>query len=395
MPGSPVDELFPAVDSEAIRLLPWRRFLRASTNWPYKRKKELQLSLLKALSHEFGLDAEDWKGFFSLPVVSKAEMRQLKPHNPELGVEYQTSGSSGTPFSFYRDKTLEAIDTALFERSWSMVGRTNQLVLRLVSGDPKWAYYDSLRNVRPMNYRTIDDSYITWVVKNRPFLIHGVAGAVRDLAERVIAKGLQHHLRGTVLYLMSEDTTSHREALKQYFGGIYMGYGTAECRTVASQCKYGTLHVNMETSIAESLGGELVVTNLHNKVMPFLRYRTGDKGEVVHGGKCRCGIESDAIEGLEGKAIDYYFETGMKRPTGWWLVSPISHQYGDLVSAWRIEVVPKQRLIRVYAVPKTPDVARFDEYLTWLEESTGFHTELVKAKELPDWRRRLLRVVLD
>jgi hypothetical protein len=389
------NELFAALDSQTLGLLPWRKFFRDSQRWPYRKKVDLQLDLLRALSVEFGLGIASWKDFQSLKVTAKSDLRGYAPHNRELAIEYQTSGSSGVPFSFYRDRSLEAIDTGIFERAWSMVGRKDQLVLRLVSGTPKWAYYDSLRNVVPMNYRTIDDSYVEWVVSKKPFLIHGVAGAIRDLSQRIIAAGKAKHLKGIRLYLMSEDTRTHREALLPYFSGIFMGYGTSECRTVASQCRYGTLHVNMETSVAESVDGELVVTNLHNKVMPFVRYRTGDKGEVVKGKRCKCGVVSDVIEGLEGKTIDYYFEEGMKRPTGWWLVSPISHDYGDLVQAWRIEVVPPRRLVRVYAVPKATDLDRFQTYLDWIEQNLGFRAELVKVKELPDWRRRLLKVVKE
>jgi len=149
----------------------------------------------------------------------------------------------------------------------------------------------------------------------------------------------------------------------------------------------------METSMAESIDGELYVSNLFNKVMPFLRYQTGDKGQVIADKDCPCGVISDSIEGIQGKVIDYYHEEGMKRPTGWWLVSPISHQYGDLVKAWRIEVVPGKKLIRVYVVPKSDKLEKFQSYLKWVEENTGFATELVMAGDLPDWRMKLLRVL--
>lgn len=385
-------EFFSLVDAP-FGIVPWREFLMQSQKWPYQKKRKFQLQLLRALSQEFKLGIEEWQDYYDRKPNDKTAIRTIEPHNPETATKHETSGSSGVPFVFYRDKALETIDAAVFERAWSWVGRSDELVLRLVSGSPKWAYLDYFRNIKPLNYRTIDATYVKWVVDNRPFLIHGVAGAVHDLAERIIDAGKKTILRNIVLYLMSEDTRSHREALKGYFRGIYMGYGNAECRTVASQCRFGTLHVNMETSIAESIDGELYVTNLHNKVLPFVRYKTGDKGEVVSEKKCRCGVISDAIEGIEGKVIDYYNGSGMKRPTGWWLVSPISHQYGDLVNAWRLEVSPSRQLIRVYVVPKTDKMDRFNEYLAWLEDNTGFKAEVIKTDVLPEWRRHLLRVV--
>jgi len=345
------------------------------------------------LAQEFGLRIDSWNDFNSLNPTSKDDLRNFTPNNPELAIVYQTSGSSGIPFSFYRDKSLEALDTAIFERAWSWVGRSNELVLRLVSGEPKWKYFDYFRNIVPMNYRTISDEYADWVIEKRPRIIHGVAGAIRDLTDRVLKRGGNDALKYAGVYLMSEDTSNHRKFLAQFYGGVFMGYGNAECRSVASQCRMGTLHVNMETSIAESFDGELYVTNLFNKVMPFLRYKTGDKGRIVERKACGCGITSDAIEGIEGKVIDYYFEHGMKRPTGWWLVSPISHQYGNLVKAWRLEVIPSAKTIRVYVVPKSNGMNGFQSYVDWVMENTGFKAELVIVSDLPDWRRRLLRVV--
>lgn len=385
-------DFFPLVDG-SFGLVPWRNFLFRAQKWPYSKKKRFQLYLLRGISQEFGLGIEGWDDYYAQKPKDKAVISSVEPHNPEAAVRHETSGSSGIPFAFYRDKSLEAIDAAVFERAWSWVGRTDELVLRLVSGPPKWAYYDYFRNIVPMNYRTIDEKYVRWVVEKKPYLIHGVAGAIHDLAERIINAGKGSVLKGIKLFLMSEDTRSHRQALEKYFRGIYMGYGIAECRTVASECSYGTLHVNMETSIAETINGELYVTNLHNKVLPFVRYKTGDKGEVIYGKKCRCGIVSDAIEGIEGKVIDYYSGGGLKQPTGWWLVSPISHKYGDLVSAWRLEVLPNRKLIQVYVVPKAESLDRFKEYLAWLKESTGFDAELVKVNTIPNWRRRLLRVL--
>jgi hypothetical protein len=373
--------------------LEWKKFFQTTQGWSYEKKKNLQLNLLGGLAQEFGLKIDSWDDFLSLKPTSKEDIRKLQPHNPETALIHQTSGSSGVPFAFHRDKSLESIDTAIFERAWSWVGRKDELVLRLVSGDPKWRYFDYFRNITPMNYRNIDDSYADWVIEKQPRIIHGVAGAIRDLTDRVLKRGGKKILKNISLYLMSEDTRNHRTFLSQYYQGVFMGYGNAECRTVASQCSMGTLHVNMETSIAESIDGELFVSNLFNKVTPFLRYKTGDKGRIVERKECACGVTSDAIEGIEGKVIDYYYEAGMKRPTGWWLVSPISHQYGELVKEWRIEIVPKLKKIRVYAVPKSKDMTGFVQYLDWVRENTGFKAELITVEELPDWRRRLLRVV--
>ncbi len=381
------------VDRTSLGIGPWREYFFKTLRWPYDRRRRLQLHLLRAVSAEFQLNIDSWKDFEARKPTVKADLVGFSAHNKEGAILHQTSGSSGRPFEFFRDRILEPIDAAIFERAWSTVGRTDETVLRLVSGEPKWGYYDLLRGIYPMNYRTVNESYVTWVATHRPYIIHGVAGAIHDLVERVWAAGHGSALRRTALYLMSEDTQSHRKELQGKVGRIFMGYGNSEVRTAASECRYGTLHVNMETTIAETIDGRLHLTNLFSKTMPFVRYFTGDKGEVIQNRRCKCGVVSDVIEGLVGKAIDYFNAPGFVRPLGWWLVSPISHEYGEIVSAWRVEVVPGRKLIRLYVVPKTPSLEGLDPYLSWIGMNTGFTTQLISVKELPDWREKLIRVV--
>ncbi len=141
------------LDSSYLRTRQWTKFFSETQSWSYEKKKNLQLALLRGLSQEFDLELDSWQDFYKLPFSSKDDIRKFTPHNPESAIVHQTSGSSGIPFSFYRDASLEAIDSAIFERAWSWVGRLGGLVLRLVSCNPKWKYYDSFRNIKPMNYR--------------------------------------------------------------------------------------------------------------------------------------------------------------------------------------------------------------------------------------------------
>lgn len=361
----------------------------------YARRRCLQLHLLRSISAEFGLGIDSWDDFEARKPMVKADLEGFDAHHKDGAILHETSGSSGRPFQFYRDLSLEPIDAAIFERAWGMVGRKDEWVLRLVPGEPKWRFYDVLRNVYPMNYRTLDASYVTWVVEHRPYLIHGVAGAIHDLVERVWAAGEGSVLRRTALYLMSEDTRSHRRDLEGKVGRIFMGYGTSEVRTVGSECRFGTLHVNMETSIAEAIDGRLYVTSLFNKTIPFVRYFTGDRGTVVRNQRCQCGVESDAVVGVVGKTIDYHNTPGFVRPLGLWLVSPLSHKYANVVSAWRVEVVPRKELVRLYVVPKSSSLRRLRPYLQWIRANTRYRAMVVPVRELPDWREKLIRVVSD
>jgi phenylacetate-CoA ligase len=89
-------------------------------------------------------------------------------------------------------------------------------------------------------------------------------------------------------------------------------YGLNEMSWIAWECERGGMHVCPDV-MAEAVGedgkalpdgeaGEIVVTSLFRYSMPFIRYRTGDRGSL--GGKCRCGRKGQLLRSLEGRATD-------------------------------------------------------------------------------------------
>jgi phenylacetate-CoA ligase len=51
--------------------------------------------------------------------------------------------------------------------------------------------------------------------------------------------------------------------------------------------------------------GEVIVTDLNNRLMPLLRYRLGDLA-VLREGKCPCGRGLPLLEGFAGRSQDQY-----------------------------------------------------------------------------------------
>jgi phenylacetate-CoA ligase len=87
-----------------------------------------------------------------------------------------------------------------------------------------------------------------------------------------------------------------RELLEDVFGcRVYDCYGSSEVQNIATECSHGSIHVNtdfvvVEVDRSETAAGPapLLVTSLKNRVMPFLRYRNEDWGELADG-ECTCG----------------------------------------------------------------------------------------------------------
>lgn len=109
-------------------------------------------------------------------------------------------------------------------------------------------------------------------------------------------------------------TDSVRDLLREVFDcDVYDIYGASEVRDIAYECEYHKLHVNMDLALVEVIRngepvepgemGKVVVTDLCNYNMPFIRY---DLGDVITSadGKCRCGRNTDIIGPVEGRVSD-------------------------------------------------------------------------------------------
>jgi phenylacetate-CoA ligase len=142
---------------------------------------------------------------------------------------------------------------------------------------------------------------------------------------------------------------------------VYNEYGCAEFGTIAHECEAGSLHVAAENMTVEVMDGErpcgenepgeLVITELGNRAMPLIRYRTGDIGAIASS-PCSCGRQLPVLRSIEGRAWDmlerkdgqffhpafflYIFEDAKERNLG------IEHYkvYQTSVDAFFIQLIP-------------------------------------------------------
>ena len=80
--------------------------------------------------------------------------------------------------------------------------------------------------------------------------------------------------------------------------------GSREFMSIAAECGCRDgLHVHAENLVVETRDrhtdtpSEILVTDLHNYGMPFVRYETGDLGRVVHTA-CQCGRGLPRLEAI-------------------------------------------------------------------------------------------------
>ena len=350
-----------------------------------------------------GKKIRSWDEFFNLPVTTKKDLPDKKPKTKKYK-RHETSGSTGEPRQIYVPEATWYRKDAIFSRSWMKMGRKNEWVFRLIAGEPKYAFYDWWRNVKPMNYRNVGKKHVDWVIKNKPYLIHGPGGAIRQLCELIIDAGREDILKEIKIHWCSESSAGHKERLEPLVKEFHEQYGLAEMPTVAATDGKGNLKIVGEKCFVEILDDEgqkvedgtegyVVVTDFNNDITPIIRYKSGDRGKIkLHEGGYYI------LYDIVGRGIDFYNGPEVKRAVGWWVVSPISHTLGHLIDQWRVEIDPKNHELALhFKGSASADNSDFDKYSTWVKENLGLNTKIVKSEEKLDyniyWKNKLVKVI--
>lgn len=113
-----------------------------------------------------------------------------------------------------------------------------------------------------------------------------------------------------------ELTLNLRDSLQRCFMcPIANQYGLCEVNSVAYECPQGNLHCmsdNVYVEIIDDNGnllpskvsGNIYITTLHNRVMPFIRYGTGDIGYIEENA-CSCGHRGKILHLKSGRKDDW------------------------------------------------------------------------------------------
>lgn len=159
----------------------------------------------------------------------------------------------------------------------------------------------------------------------RPDYIWAMPSKATELAKLVRQLGIT--LRPTVVLSSYEQLLpSVRALLEETFNcPVKNVYGTSEIGYCAWECASGNLHFARNLSIVETVDaagttvapgetGRIVVTPLVLRVMPLLRYDTGDRGKMLPH-PCDCGSTDPALERLGGRETDVLYTSALSPKT--------------------------------------------------------------------------------
>ncbi len=161
---------------------------------------------------------------------------------------------------------------------------------------------------------------VRFIKKERPAAIIAYAQACADLARHVNRTGARSWDDMTVICGAERLFPANRAEMVQAFGpNVFETYGCREVMLIGTECRaHDGLHTSMENLIIELVvrdgdrerpaepgePGEVVITDLHNYGMPFIRYATGDLAIAKSATACACGLAHPRLASVEGRLTE-------------------------------------------------------------------------------------------
>jgi len=330
------------------------RELDESQWWPRERIDELRTQRLRAVVQSAWDHAPYWRtimeqcGFVPGDIRSLADLRRFplldkeavrargeemvwREEGPRLQL-LRTSGSTNEALQFYTTSNREAQINAARIRGHQWVGMQRGEKEMYFWGSPielskqdrikrlrDWLVNDGLTNGFALKPELVPQ-YVEYWKRWRPKCIFGYPCTLALMAGMASAAGIDlsalRHFGLEMIVTTSEMLTDiDRKAIVDAFGvPVYDSYGLREGGLIGHECDRFTMHCMDEQLVLETIDpetlqptegeGELVLTNIVSKVMPMIRYRTGDI-VTLSNEPCPCGRNLSSIRISGGRVADF------------------------------------------------------------------------------------------
>ncbi|AZT89887.1 phenylacetate--CoA ligase family protein [Caldicellulosiruptor changbaiensis] len=309
-------------------------------------KEELKKLLLFCLEHvpaykkfEYlreKIMTEPENALLEFPILEKKEFNQNRDlylsdkANLSHCILNKTGGSTGEPVKFYIDReTVEWYEAARYlGLSWWGINIGDRCLML-------WASLNDIENAKnfkdklkelvlknrliisswEINERNIEN-IAKKIQKYKPSFIYAYPSAAYKLASLIKENKIELKLKLKGVVTTAENLYEYqKDLIEEVFRcPVINEYGARDGGIIAYQCRKGKMHLMTLTGYYEFVDIEgvedrnkkaILVTDLHNYVMPRLRYRLGDV-VTLDDEMCDCGIGFPTIKEIDGR-IDEIF----------------------------------------------------------------------------------------
>ncbi len=283
----------------------------------------------------------------SFPIMSKPmvtahfrdlmsdELRWEYDHGKRRGyrwVEVRSGGTTGVPVAVIHGSDFRDHDRAVrmlqmelcgfpfgvpHFRLWGSMQDINQMKDSLAHRFMALLARETLLNAFKMEDRD-KDHYLDRIEQaGTPYLIAYVDAAAH-LARYALTRGHAPSLT-SVMACAGTVTDEARSLIETTFNAkVYNKYGSRDAGEIACECSHGGLHIlpgvvlevvdDEGNTCADGVSGRLLVTTLHNRDFPLIRYEIGDCG-ALSSRQCPCGRPFPLLNRIEGRSTEFLQST--------------------------------------------------------------------------------------
>jgi phenylacetate-CoA ligase len=285
-------------------------------------------------------DIKTSRDLLKLPIMTRDEARSTMEErsstaDPKPRIRKTTGGTTGQPLLFGYDVDSEYWRQAIKLRGYGWAGYH--------IGDRSLHYWGApTRPLPPAKTRAkvfIDrfikrERYVNCTLRSdddlmnlthtirreKPQVILCYTQAGADLARFVVERGLRDWGDIPVLCCAEGLFAADRAKISEAFGPhVFETYGCREVMLIGTECEaHDGLHLSYENLVTEVVvqengvqrhaepgeSGDVVITDLHNLGMPFIRYANGDRAIQGKAEPCACGRTLPRIASVDGRSAD-------------------------------------------------------------------------------------------
>lgn len=347
-----------------------------------------------------GKTSDNWN---SLPVITKKDLQQPLQQRLSKGFDAKklfinkTSGSSGDPFIFAKDKYCHAMTWAsnMYRFGWHGIDFNSSFQARFYGipldfiGNKKERLKDFLGHRFRFPIFDLSDAVLEKFLnhfRNKKFdYINGYTSSIVLFAKYLERKNilLKEICPTLKVCIVTSEMLFEKDKIlmeKQFGIPIINEYGASELDLIAFENSKGEWQVNAEALFVEILDdanqpvpngkeGRIVITSLYNKAHPFIRYDIGDIGILA----TESTFKKPILKQLIGRTNDIaILPSGKKSPglTFYYVTKSIIENDGNVK-----EFIVKQTKIDSFEIEYVSEKELSLEQISKIEDAISLYLE--------------------
>jgi phenylacetate-CoA ligase len=372
-------------------------------------------------------DLEQLDDLQSWPLLRREEIRRHLANmrcrlQREALISKATGGSSGTPLQFYLNEDSDDRRMAAWHRGYSWAGAgpgTRQVYLWGVAlGDRPWRarlkdhlYQTWLYRRRVLNTFDLNDDTMSQYLRRynrcRPDALVAYTNPLYAFARWLDENKLTPYSPRSIVVGAEKLHGFQRELIERVFRApVFETYGSREFMLIGAECdRHEGLHLTMENLLVEVVDddgrpvpagqeGQVVVTDLYNYGMPFIRYVTGDRA-IAGFTQCSCGRGLPLLRKVIGRQLDILTTPAGRQIPGEFF----PHLIKDFAAVRRFQVIqpnPHEIVLRLVVDDHWFSATR-DELTRIVHDELGeaFTLRIDVVDDIPLTRAGKLQVVVN